>query len=282
MNVALNGFTGANTLQYDWELDETPNSGSNCCNDLLEFTNQISDVTLTQGGLSFRLVISGFIPVASGTTCPAQDAGTPKNEFSTVEGQETHACLYAKIVQLRSLTVVKQITPGSPARNFDFTSSSSLAGSPWANAKFALASGGTTTRSLTSGENVTVTEVDPNDDRWSVTGLVCTQVGINGQPEPVPGVTVNQAARQVGADKRPTAATRRAARHHLHVHEHLHPEVDPHPRQAGGQRDRGPVAVDTHRDRVGRATAVGYDDLRSVGLATGHVATGSGRHLRVE
>ena len=135
---------------------------------------------------------------------------------------------------------------------------------------------------MTSGENVTVTEVDPNDDRWSLTGLVCTQIGIGGVPEPVPGLTVNLAARQVVLDQRPAAAARRAARHHVHVHELVHPEVDADTRQAGRERDCRAVAVDTHRDRIGRATSFGCDDLRPVGLGDGHVAAGSGRHLRVE
>ena len=72
INAVLGGFTSPNTVGFDWQLDETPNSGgNNCCNDLITFTNQISTVTLTQGGLNFRLVILGFIPVAaSTTTCP--------------------------------------------------------------------------------------------------------------------------------------------------------------------------------------------------------------------
>ena len=70
MNVVLNGFTAPNTLAFDWELDETPNGQRGCCNDLLEFTNQISDTTLTQGGLSFRLVLSGFVPVATAHHLP--------------------------------------------------------------------------------------------------------------------------------------------------------------------------------------------------------------------
>jgi hypothetical protein len=69
ISAILGGFTSPNTVGFDWQLDETPNSGgNNCCNDLITFTNQISTVTLTQGGLNFRLVILGFIPVASSTT----------------------------------------------------------------------------------------------------------------------------------------------------------------------------------------------------------------------
>ena len=93
INAVLGGFASPNTVSFAWQLDETPNTGGdNCCNDLITFTNQISTVTLTQGGLGFRLVVLGFIPVASSTTtCPATPTGTPQNEFSTVEGTQTHA-----------------------------------------------------------------------------------------------------------------------------------------------------------------------------------------------
>ena len=200
LNASLTGFTAPNTLSFPWSLDETPNTGGGgCCNDLISFTNQISNITLTQGGLTFNLVLLGFVPVANATACPATPAGGVKNEFSTVEGQQTHACLYATVVQVRSLTVVKQVGPGNPARTFGFTSSSSLAGSPWANGTFNLASaapGNSVTRALTSGESVTLTEVDPADDRWALTNLVCTEIGANGLAQPVAGATFNLAARQ--------------------------------------------------------------------------------------
>jgi uncharacterized repeat protein (TIGR01451 family) len=196
IRAVLGGFSAPNTLNFPWQLDETPNTGGGCCNDLLTFTNQISDVLLTQGGLQFRLVMKGFIQVDDAATCPAAPTGTPVNEFSTVEGEQTHACLYAVVVQVRSLTVVKTVASG-PARTFGFTSSSGLAGSPWTNGSFSLAGGGVKTAELTSGDTVTVTETDPSDDRWALTNLTCTQIGANGQPQSVPGATLNPAARQV-------------------------------------------------------------------------------------
>ena len=75
LNVVLNGFSGPPTLNFPWLLDETPNSGTTCCNDLLDFTSQISDITLTQGGLTFRLIISGFVPVANATDLPGHVDG---------------------------------------------------------------------------------------------------------------------------------------------------------------------------------------------------------------
>ena len=133
-------------------MNETPNTGGgNCCNDITTFDNQISDVTLTQGGLTYKLVILGFVPNSTATSCPAAASGTPVNEFSTVEGAQTHACLYAELQQVRSLRIVKNVVgspPGTPS--FSYNSTSTLTGSAWANTTFSLGSGGTVERALLS------------------------------------------------------------------------------------------------------------------------------------
>jgi uncharacterized repeat protein (TIGR01451 family) len=198
LNVRLSGIDEDPTLEFPWTLDETPNVGGTP-NDEIAFSSQISPVTFSQDGFTYRLVIFGFRPVAAGTTCPATPSGNPVNRFSTVEGAQTHACLYASLQQDRSpLTVVKQVVGSPPQpKTFAFTSSSSLAGSPWENGSFTLVAGGQEARDLTSGNTITVTETDPNDDRWGLTSLACTQIGANGQPQPVPSATVNLAARQV-------------------------------------------------------------------------------------
>ncbi len=197
INTVLGGFTAPNTLSFPWTLDETPNVPSDV-DDTIVFDSQISTVTLTQGGLSFKLVVLGFVPVATGASCPATPAGTPVNKFTTKERAQTHACLYASLQQVRSLTVVKHVEdapPGTPP--FGFTSTSGWAGSPWANAAWTLGSGASKKEPLTSGESVTVTETDPNDDRWALTGLTCKQYAADGTTlVDVPGVTVNVSARQ--------------------------------------------------------------------------------------
>ena len=281
MNVRLSGFS-TTTIAFPWTLDETPNTGPNP-NDEIAFSNQISDVTLTQGGLTFRLVVDGFIQTATGTTCPATPAGTPQNHFSTVEGTQTHACLYGTIVQARTLTIVKQVNGTSPpARTFGFTSSSSLAGSPWSNGSFSLAAGGTRQRDLTSGNTVTVTETDPNDDRWTLTG---PDVHRDRRQRPAPAGPARHAQPgrpPGGADQRPAAGEREPARHHLHLHQHLHPAGHAHPGQAGPERDGGSQPVDADRHRLGRAAPVGDGDLRSVGFDAGHRPAGPGRHLHAQ
>ena len=201
LNTQLAGFTGASTLSFPWSIDETPNNveppTDPANNDIIAFTSQISSVLLTQGGSTFKLVITGFVPVGNAAACPAAPAGQPVNQFSTVETKQTHACLYASLEAVRSLTVVKQVVGSPPTTpSFGFGSSSALAGSPWSNSSFTLNSGGSVTRELTTGNTVVVTENDPNDDRWSLTGLTCTQIGANGQPEPLPGAILNLAGRQ--------------------------------------------------------------------------------------
>ena len=72
--------------------------GNNCSDDIIKFTSQISNVTLTQGGLTFKLVMLGFT-----TTAPPRRPARPPaggdlvNDFSTVEGTQTNACLYASL-----------------------------------------------------------------------------------------------------------------------------------------------------------------------------------------
>lgn len=202
LNVALGGFTSPNTLTFPWTLDETPNDYSPPSdprnNDEIAFSSQISATTLTQGGQTYRLVVTGFVPVANGTTCPSTPAGTPVNDFSTVEQTQTHACLYASIVQPRSLTIVKQVAGTSPpARSFNYTSTSSLAGSPWDTTSFSLAAGGNKNAELTSGQTVSVTEADPKDDRWALSDLTCTEKNAAGATVAARGFSANLSSRSL-------------------------------------------------------------------------------------
>lgn len=196
LNTRLSGFGNA-TITFNWNLDETPNTGGNCCDDTIEFTNQVADLTLTQGGLTFKLVMLGFVKSTT-QTCPAQPDGTIQNLFKTVERAQTNACLYAQLSQVRQLKIVKTVVgspPGTPT--FPFTTTSALDGTPWSNRAFTIGNGQSIQDTLTSGNTVTITETNPSDDRWALTGLTCQQWNANGTAlVDVPRATLNLAARQ--------------------------------------------------------------------------------------
>jgi len=143
-------------------------------------------------------VILGFERVGTSAACPATPGPDTKNKFLAKEGTQTHACLYASLVQVRNLKIVKQVVGASPpAKSFGYSSTSTLAGSPWAGGPFTLAAGSSVTREIVKSETVGVTESDPGDDRWALSALSCTQIGADGQPEPLPAAGYNLPARRV-------------------------------------------------------------------------------------
>ncbi|MEQ6899336.1 DUF5979 domain-containing protein [Microbacterium sp. KR10-403] len=178
------------TLSYQWRLHETTNNASPPedprNNDLLDFTNQISQQQITVGGLKYTLVVFGFTaPQGANNTCNATVTSTTNviNSFSTVEGTTTYGCLYASLEQVRTLTVVKQVAApnGAPSSIpvFTFDASSTLAGSLWGSA-FSLtptATGSNGSASITNnlavGQTVNITE-RAQTAPWSFTSLVCT------------------------------------------------------------------------------------------------------------
>jgi hypothetical protein len=91
--AVLAGFSAPNSVTFDWQLWETKNTGSGCCDDEITFTNQISNITLTQDGLTYRLVILGFERVGTSAACPATPGPDTKNKFLTKEApRRTPAC----------------------------------------------------------------------------------------------------------------------------------------------------------------------------------------------
>ena len=172
------------TFTFPYELLETPNncSGANCADDILTFTSQIAG-EVNSGNFKFRLVSNGFTQ-GQAAACPAQPVGSVVNRFQTVEGTTTPGCLYGELTQVRTLQVVKQATDSGAAPAtvppFQFTSTSSLAGSPW-NVSDTLTPTSTTPpsntastarRTLLARETVTITEAGPPTD-WTLTSVVC-------------------------------------------------------------------------------------------------------------
>ena len=117
--IRLGGFDTTPDLTYAWSMWETPNSANPCaftgtgvpnangCADQIIFTGQVPDQTLTKNGITYKLVMKGFSPTNG--TCPATQPSDTRTQFLTGENANSVACLYASLVQVRSLTIVKRI-----------------------------------------------------------------------------------------------------------------------------------------------------------------------------
>lgn len=210
LKLQLSAFdAAASTVTFGWFLWETPNEASPCafpgagalnskgCADEIKFASQISDDVVTKNGVSYKVVINGFDPVPTGSNCPAKPGtGTaqPDNDFLTAEQTTSASCVYATLVQVRSLTVVKKVVvpSGVTVPDFGFSSTSNLDGSPWAASSFSLTPNSpdaSVTRQLVQGESVTVSETPPTENRWSLTGLAC----VNGDGSPFAAATYDVA-----------------------------------------------------------------------------------------
>ena len=86
---------------------------NNCSDDILEFTSTpTGELTITIGGVpyAFSLVSSGFTSATGNpATCPATPVPPTKTKFITTEGTTTTGCLYGKLAQKRSITLVKKV-----------------------------------------------------------------------------------------------------------------------------------------------------------------------------
>jgi large repetitive protein len=214
--IQLAGFDGAPQVGLDWWMWETPNnanpcaggSDSNGCFDEIKFTSQIGDQVVTQFGFDYRLVITGFVPVNSSSTCPSTPTGATINEFWTHEGATTHACLYAALSQVRKVVITKSIVGNgngvnAPSAQFGFTTTGNISGSPWANGSFSLSpptngNASTTAKEIVSTDTISVTEAAPPNSNWSLANIACTDYDANGNPRPLPsGATYNTTTRRL-------------------------------------------------------------------------------------
>lgn len=201
-------------FNFNWWLWETPNSGSDP-RDQFKLLTQAADQVVTIGGVQYKIVIYGFTALASATdSCPASPSGSVVNQWFTVEGAQTGACLYAQLNQYRPLTIVKKIAGDvTSSTAFNFASTSSLSGTDWANGSFALtpasqAANATKSGSMVQGESVTVTETIPTDTRWALTSIQC----VDGTGAALGAwATTNLATGRVSLSSVPAAATAAAA-----------------------------------------------------------------------
>ncbi|MGN6426298.1 MAG: prealbumin-like fold domain-containing protein [Leifsonia sp.] len=104
------------------------------------------------------------------TPCPAP-SGTRVLSNVTPEDKVTKICIYAEIVQERTLRVAKQATP-QDGTSFPFTSSSDRAGSPWGAQSFSLTSGQSRSQPVQAGETVRIQEGALPAD-WVLSSIVC-------------------------------------------------------------------------------------------------------------
>jgi LPXTG-motif cell wall-anchored protein len=174
----------------------------------MKFISQIGDQVVTQFGFDYRLVITGFVPVNSSSTCPSTPTGATINEFWTHEGATTHACLYAALSQVRKVVITKSIVGNgnavnAPSAQFGFTTTGNISGSPWANGSFSLSpptngNASTTAKEIVSTDTISVTEAAPPNSNWSLANIACTDYDANGNPRPLPsGATYNTITRRL-------------------------------------------------------------------------------------
>jgi uncharacterized repeat protein (TIGR01451 family)/fimbrial isopeptide formation D2 family protein/LPXTG-motif cell wall-anchored protein len=221
LQLILAGFDAPNTVSFNWRLWETNNFaptipptagtcpnpawwfGNTNCQDQITFTTQLSSSVLVKDGVQYRLIIEGFNPIANNQLCPTTPQGPSPNQFLTNEDATTASCLYATLVQIRRVTVTKVVTvPGggaAPAQAFNFTTTGELVDSPWqAPGAFSLSAGQTSAaREIGSADTATITEAAPPGPKWALTGLACTEIGANGQPQPLAAATYDLAGRTI-------------------------------------------------------------------------------------
>ncbi|MDA3001915.1 MAG: choice-of-anchor K domain-containing protein [Actinomycetota bacterium] len=202
MSLKFGDFDGTPTVTFPWRMWETPNAGPcpngggpSGCDDETIFTDQISDVPLSQDGIDYLLVIDGFVPVNSEDACPATPTVPAENDFWTDENSTTHACLYGSIYQERPVTIVKEIQGVTeevvaPSETFIIDSEGDLTGSPW-DTSFELtppADGFDSADpvSIIGRDTATLTEESMMDSRWELTDIECTDFDAEGEPRLLP------------------------------------------------------------------------------------------------
>jgi hypothetical protein len=90
LSLTVGDFTSPLTLGATLRFDhnETPNTSTGCCNDVVTISNAFFNTPFTDGGQSYYFTLLGF----------STDGGaTISNSFSTVEGKASHADLYAVV-----------------------------------------------------------------------------------------------------------------------------------------------------------------------------------------
>ena len=227
ISLQFAGMTAPNTVDFSYELQETPNSpanrqcdpspegpnpdsygqgvNANGCADWIYFDSQVSTTTLTApDGTKYKLVLKGF----SSTSCTSYNPSATAQTFWTKERATTDACIWASFQQVRSLTVKKTVVAPAgvtpPAQAFSFNSTSDLRGSAWDAKSWTLTDGGTRSGDLLQDETVGVTETQLGG-KWSLTDISCVD-GTGASVAVDKNLTSGQMSLKVGAPATTAAA----------------------------------------------------------------------------
>lgn len=201
-------FDGDPSVDLAWELWETPNSsgqgqgqcpirgprgGEAPCVDRVVFTIP-NDITMTKGGLGYRLTIDEVAVVEGEEACPATPAVEAMaeddeheeegNTILTAEGMERRGCVYGTVVQGRAVTIVKSIEGAdtdvvAPSATFVIVVSATPSESSWDDLSIELTppadgSASSDPKIWESSETLTFVEQDPMNPRWELTDVECT------------------------------------------------------------------------------------------------------------
>lgn len=90
LDIANTGVGFLVNTTFDFDHNETPNSGSGSWNDIVTITNPIVNQLFTVNGQNYYFNLFGF---------SQNGGGTLSNVFSTVEGQLNTATLFARITE---------------------------------------------------------------------------------------------------------------------------------------------------------------------------------------
>ncbi|WP_089798440.1 hypothetical protein [Cellulomonas sp. KH9] len=206
---ALGLGVGGNRFSTEYVLDEPAGT--------VTFSNLIRAETVTLDGMSYRLSVQGFTSAGTGNAqCAQSPTGTLSSTISTVEATTTVACLWARLDQIRPVTVVKQVAAVGDAPAVipasTFTSDSTLAGSPWKAPAFTLTptaiTGPGSSVALAArefratGETLTLTDGVAGAG-WELTAITCVDGEGTGLAS---GATVDLAARRLVLANVPEAA----------------------------------------------------------------------------
>lgn len=212
---------GTTETTATYVLEETDNNSSTKSpDDIVTFSNLVRTSDVTIGTMRYRLSIQGFSRAGTGNaTCPSgPGASSLSSVVTTVENTTTVACLWARLDQVRPVTVVKQVAAAGDAPTgaipaTSFTSASTVPGSPWAASSFTLTptkfTGAESSATLAArefrgtGEQLTITEGVPATN-WELSSIECRDGAGTDLPS---GATVSLADRRVILENVPDAAT---------------------------------------------------------------------------